>query len=438
MERTEGPVSLRAFARLVATNVNFRRLWLAQLVSEIGDWLASIVVYSLLIELTGKAESVGFALVVQVLPQFFVSPMAGAINDRVSRRRVMIFADLMRAAIMTSLILVQSADRLWMLYVLLGLETVMWGFFEPARTAIIPNITRSEEEKVTANTLSSITWSMNFFLGAALGGALAAEYGRNFVFMLDGASFLASAWFVWRMKFAEPHTENHPPLRFADLFDFKPVLEGIRYIRADQKRRSTLMVKAGVGWIGTNYVILSWMGEHDFPIYLRGYSAREAGMLGISVLMAARGVGAVIGPFVMGRWAGASEAKMRWGIAIGFLAALAGYTMLAWSPTLGPALLGIVLAHGGSSTAWVFSTTLLQRFSEDKFRGRILSADFGGMVISLSIASALAGWAVDSGVSVRIAALATALTMIVPGVLWIYLTRGWSGREESPRPLTEA
>ena len=432
MEQMEGPVSLRAFARLIATNVNYRRLWLAQLVSEIGDWLASIVVYSLLIELTGKAESVGLALVVQVLPQFFVSPMAGAINDRVSRRKVMMFADLVRAFLMGSLIFVQSADRLWLLYVLLALETVMWGFFEPARTAIIPNITRSETEKVTANTLSSITWSMNFFLGAALGGALAAEFGRNFVFLLDGVSFLASAWFVWRMKFEEPHTADHPPLRLRDLFDFQPVLEGIRYIRAEQKRWSTLMVKAGVGWIGTNYVILSWMGEHDFPIFLAGYSAREAGMLGISVLMGARGVGAIAGPFLMGRWAGSSEHRMRWGIALGFLGALLGYTSLAWAPSVGPALAGIVLAHAGSSIAWVFSTTLLQRFSEDRYRGRILSTDFGGMVISLSIASALAGWAVDHGVPVRTVAQVTALTMIVPGCLWLYLTRGWSARDESP------
>ncbi len=73
---------------------NFRLLWSAQIVSELGDWLYSIAVYSLLLELTGSAKSVALAIVLQVLPQFFVSPAAGVLNDRVSRKKVMIAADI--------------------------------------------------------------------------------------------------------------------------------------------------------------------------------------------------------------------------------------------------------------------------------------------------------------------------------------------------------
>ncbi|HWT80369.1 MAG TPA: hypothetical protein VN648_16425, partial [Candidatus Methylomirabilis sp.] len=70
-------ISMGAYARLLRENHNFRRLWMAQIVSEIGDWFYTLAIYSLLLELTGKASSVGLALTLQVLPQTFVGPIAG-------------------------------------------------------------------------------------------------------------------------------------------------------------------------------------------------------------------------------------------------------------------------------------------------------------------------------------------------------------------------
>src|SRR3954464_13960312 len=92
-------ISMVAYGRLLRRNANFRRLWLAQIVSEIGDWFYTLAIYSLLLELTGRASSVALALVLQVLPQTFIGPAAGVINDRVSRKRVMIIADLVRMVV---------------------------------------------------------------------------------------------------------------------------------------------------------------------------------------------------------------------------------------------------------------------------------------------------------------------------------------------------
>ena len=148
-------------------------------------------------------------------------------------------------------------------------------------------------------------------------------------------------------------------------------------------------------------------------------------MMGISTLMAARGFGAMLGPWLVGRWAGHDPLKMRLGIAAGFGLVLAGYGILSQSTSLALAMAGIALAHGGASTAFVFSTNLLQTLSDDAFRGRLLSTDFAGMVISLSVSSCLAGWAVDHGFPARQAALATALIMLVPLTCWLVITRNW-------------
>ncbi|MBY0506522.1 MAG: MFS transporter [Bryobacteraceae bacterium] len=422
-------ISFRGILRLLQGNRNFRLLWSAQVISEVGDWLYAVVLYSLLLQITGRAESIGIALVLQLLPQLFVSPMAGVLNDRISRQRVMIATDLGRAVVIAAMLLVRGAEQLWLLYILLVLETVLWAFFEPGRSAVIPNITRNDDERLTANTLGGVTWAAAFFLGSSLGGFLAAAFGRDFVFAFDAASFLFSAWLLSRMRFAEPHLVNAPKRTARDLLGAGAFTEGLSYAWAEPKRRATLMVKAGVGLLGSNYVILSVLGQREFALKWFTSDAAAASMMGISTLMAARGFGAMTGPWLVGRWAGHDPLRMRLGIAAGFAMVLLGYGTLSQSKSLALAFAGIALAHAGASTAFVFSTNLLQTLSDDAFRGRLMSTDFAGMVISISLSSYSAGWAIDHGVPARQAALATALVMLLPIGLWLWITRDW--RESS-------
>ena len=423
------PVSLPAYWRLVRTNRNFRLLWMAQIVSEIGDWLYAVAIYSLLLEYTGSAKSVAFAFVLQVLPQFFVAPSAGVINDRLSRKKVMIFADWMRAFIVVCMLLVRSADFVWFLYALLFAETIFWANFEPGRNAVIPNIARGDDMLV-ANALSSTTWSFNLAVGSAIGGSLAALFGRETVFALNALSFVASALILKRMAFNEPHTHNLAPFRLKDLFDFSPILEGIRYVRTDQRLVSTMLVKAALGLMGTNWVLLPLFGERIFPVNTGGLSPQRAGMLGMSILLGSRGVGALIGPLVGNAIAGHSEKRLRQGILAGFLCASVGYFALYAAPNLPAACLAVIFSHMGGSVIWVFSTTLLQMRTDDRFRGRVFSTELGFHVLSVSLVSAAAGVLVDSGYSVRQVAAFTGLIVAFPALWWWLAQRAW----KQPQP----
>jgi MFS family permease len=204
-------ISLASYARLIRRNRNFRRLWLAQIVSEIGDWFYTLSIYTLLLQLTGHAGSVALALVLQVLPQTLVGPTAGVVNDRIKRKYVMIAADLVRFVIVLAMLLVRSRSMVWLVYPLLVAETTMAAFFEPARSAVIPNISEAGEVLV-ANTLSSATWSVNLLIGASVGGVVAAFLGRDAAFILNALSFLTSAVLIRGMRFAEPHAEAAAPL----------------------------------------------------------------------------------------------------------------------------------------------------------------------------------------------------------------------------------
>jgi MFS family permease len=407
-------LSWRDYAHLLRTNRNYRLLWFAQIVSEIGDWLYAVVIYDLLLERTGMARSVATAVILQTLPQMLVSPMAGVVNDRLRRCSVMIGADLARFAIVAAMLWAVHLPAIWPLYVLLVLETAMWGFFEPGRSALLPNLVSSGREVLAANTLSSTTWSFNLAIGSALGGLLGVWLGRNAVFVINAFTFLLSAALIMRMRVDEPHAANHPPLRLSDLFDFSPVAEGFRYIFHHKRLFATLLSKAGLGFMGANYIILSIYGERVFRF-------SSGAMLGMSLLMGARGLGSLLGPVLAGYWAGGDHAHLRRGILYGFFFAAVGYVALSFAPDIYTAMACVTLGHAGGATIWVFSTTMIQHQTEDRFRGRVFSADFAFLVAAMTISTWLAGSAVDAGVGVRTVSLSVGALILIPAALWTLL-----------------
>src|SRR3954469_20146641 len=424
-ERGDTTISVASYVRLVGGNRNFRRLWLAQIVSEIGDWFYTLSIYTLLLQLTGHASSVALALVLQVLPQTLVGPTAGVINDRLKRKHVMIAADLVRFVVVLAMLFVRSASTVWLVYPLLLAETTMAAFFEPARSSVIPNIAKSTDVLV-ANTLSSATWSVNLLIGASVGGIVAAFLGRDVVFILNALSFLTSAVLITGMRFAEPHAEASAPLRPRDLVDFSPILEGIRYIGRHRTLLPAVFAKAGELMVGPSWVIFTVMGAREFAVHGRGIDPAGGAMLGMSILLGGRGIGALVGPLFSARWAGRSDHRLRYGILFGYVTIAAGYCVLGLSRNVWMAAACAMLAHAGGSTVWVFSTTLLQVHSEDRFRGRVFSADLGLASFTFAVTAYLAGHYLDAGISARVMATGTGLFMLVPAaILAIAL---WSGR----------
>ena len=411
------PVSFASYLRLLRGNRNFRCLWGAQVVSEIGDWFYTLAIYNLLLQLTGRAGSVALALVLQVLPQTLIGPAAGVLNDRIRRKQVMIAADIGRMVIVLCMLLVRTKEMVWLVYPLLVAETLLAAFFEPARSSVIPNIVE-RDEVVLANTLSSTTWSLNLMLGAAAGGVVAALLGRDAVFILNALSFLASALFIVRMKFAEPHAEGARPLRLGELIDFSPVVAGIRYVRSHVRLRSTIFVKAGNLIIGPGWVLFTVMGQKEFAVGWKGLDPARGAFLGMSFLLGARGLGALLGPLLTAPWAGHWKRRLETAIFWGYLGAAAGYALIGVSSHLWQACLCVMLAHFGSSMVWVFSTTLLQLQSEDKFRGRVFSADLGLCMFTIAAGAYLAGRFADAGFAARHVASVAGWLMLIPAALW--------------------
>ena len=252
---------------------------------------------------------------------------------------------------------------------LLFLETIFWAFFEPGRGAVIPNITSSGEEAMVANAFQPLPGACRYRWGRESEACLPPR--------LDGTqcssstrSLLWSPRYCSRaMRFHEPHLDHAMPLHARELMDFSPVTDGIRYIRKDTRLVATLFVKTGTAILGANWIILPIYGERLFRV---GGNEQSAGVLGMSLLLCSRGIGALIGPC----WRDGGLVTTRIGcdrVSCSPFCSRPGYMLVAWAPVLWIACAAVALAHSGGSIAWVFSTTMLQKYTEDKFRGRVFS-----------------------------------------------------------------
>jgi MFS family permease len=418
---------LAGYWRLVRHNRNFRRIWLAQVVSEAGDWFYALAIYTLLLEITGQATSIAIALVFQVLPQTFAGPAAGLVNDRLSRKQVMIVTDLARVVIVLGMLLVRGPRDTWFLYLLLILETIMAAFFEPARNAVIPNLVASDDI-LMANTLTASTWSFILAVGATLGGLVAAAFGRDVVFVINALSFLVSAWLISRMKFDEPHRVGAMPFRARELVDFSATLEGLRFMRRDPRLFVTLFLKIGTGVLAVGWVMFPIFASRIF--LLPGLTLARNTMLVTSLLAGARGVGALAGPICSSGWAGGSQRRMTRLVLFGFMLAGCGYFAFSRSPTLSSACVALFFAHAGGAMIWVNSTTLLQINSEDRFRGRVFAADLAIAMFSVAASGFAAGRAIDAGIPVRDVALTVGAVQFVLAITWAFALPLWEDEQQ--------
>ena len=431
MSAARGNISLRGYAELVRRNPNFRRFWLAQLVSGSGDWFYSVAVYSLLLDLTGSAESVAIAVVLQILPNFLAGPTAGVVNDRLSRRKVMLAADAIRAVLVLGLLFIRTAEQIPFLYLLLAVEIATAAFFESGRNAALPSVVEHEDIP-TANALSSTTWATTVTVGAALGGVAVSFLGRETAFLINSLTFVASFYFVWRTRFRETHAEGLGPVTFRQLLGISPILEGIAYVMSNWRLTLLLTLKLGLGILGARVVLVAVLGSREFALF--GKPA-----LGMSMLYMFQGLGSLVGPLIAGPFVQKNQHRMRRAVLIGYCAPAVGYTVFSQTQHWALAGLCMTLAHAGGALVWVFSTTLLHLHTDDRFRGRVFAADFGLFMLTASLASYSVGYAIDHGIEARMCALAVGAAMLLPATAWaLSLRRDWDTPSRPPAPPERA
>jgi len=402
---------------LVRHNRDFRLLYLGALISLGGDWFLTVALLDLVLTFTGSATLASLMLLCQSLPIFFVTPFAGSLVDKVDRRKLMIGVDLIRAAACLLPLFVRSAALLPFAYGGVVLIALGSACFEPAAQAALPNVVATEDLG-RANVLMGATWGTMLAVGAAIGGLVTMRFGRDTSFVVDSFSFLASALLLWRIRarFSERRDSGHehPPLGQA-------IRETARYARGHPRVLALLTSKGGYGMGAGVVAMLSVFGKEVF----------HSGAFGIGVLFAARGIGALTGPFLVRAATDNSDFQYRL-ISPAILIFGLGYMGLALSHSLWIGALAVCIAHLGGGAQWLTSTFGLQKEVPDGIRGRIFAVDYGLVTLTMSISSLAAGVFSDR-FGAATATIVTAFVCVAWAVIWgAWTWKLWKSKAASP------
>ncbi len=416
-----------SYGELIRRNRNFRFFWGGQIVSQLGDWFSLITLNTLLLKLTGRVDSLALLAVAGLLPGLLWGPVAGLVADRVSRVRTMIGADLLRALLALGFLLIHDAGTAWIGFACMAGMASLTSFFEPARVATLPNIC-SRDELVTANALTSVTWSLLFTSGALVGGIVGHFLGPSVAFLMNSLSFLLSAALLSRLRMAPGADGPRPGKSEGHL---AMIGSGIAYMR----RRPAVLagLSAKLGW-GLNYgvhILLPVYGSRVFPL-----SGDADHQLATSFLFAVAGVGTAIGPIVARRFTGGDLPRIRWAIAVSFVLGGVWHAAMTAAPNIWLAGLFLALGRFHGAIIWVFSTLMLQVLVDDEYRGRVFAAETSLFTGTMMLSSLGTSRSLDAGIATPgQAGLVMAMGMLLVGVGWlIALYRGLS----APPPPAES
>jgi MFS family permease len=399
---------VRPYISLLRSNPDFARLYAAQLTSFAGDWFATVALLGLALEMSGSAALAALVLVLQTGGFAAATPIAGILADRLDRRRLMIVADLVRVPIALGFLLAREPDTLWVAFACVALLAATAAFFEPTSAAALPNLV-DPRALPEANVLIGAAWGTMLAVGAGVGGVVAVTLGRDAAFVLNALSFAVSAALIWRIR--RPMQRPRAPL--ADQPGMaRSLAAAFGFARSRRLVAAFVLSKTTFG-VGTGVVAL---------LAVFGSDVFDAGDAGIGILFAARGVGALLGPFIARAIVGIEDRGLLLGIAGSLGVVLVAYATFPLAPTIWLAALLVMLAHLGGGAQWMLSTLGLQRATPDALRGRMFSFDFGLVTLVITASTLLAGWLADTA-SPTVAVWTMIALIAVAGLGWLAIAR---------------
>lgn len=419
-------MSSLTYSQLLRRNRSFRRLFVGQVISELGNWFNFIAALGLVRAISNASPEVTtIILIVRLVPFTVFAPLAGAFVDRWSRRTVMIVTDLLRVVVALGFLLVRRPQDLWLAYLCTALLALFGAFFEAAKNAAVPNIT-GDKDLLAGNALMFSSRFLFMSLGAALGGWTAAYVGYEAAFVVNALSFLASAYSVWLV----PDKETRATRVETAVTGARKLYSG--YGRDLREGWSYIVTHGPVAAILAANIVWAIGGGATNLIAERLGALIFAGQNGISqdsavaTLYFANGMGLFLGMMIARRAGIYFETRRKTVLFIGWSLLVQGiiFAFVGLMPTLWLACLVLMISRVILSAEFAVQEALLMRLVPDHLRGRVSTTDRAAEMLVWSLSTAAAGWSLKV-ISSRTLTVIAGLLSGVSGVMWLilFLTR---------------
>ncbi|MEQ1898739.1 MAG: MFS transporter [Vicinamibacterales bacterium] len=354
---------------------NYRLFFGGQTVSLAGTWITRIATSWLVYRLTGSELLLGLVSFCGQIPALLLTPVAGALVDRMDRRTLLLVAQWL-SAVQSAVLAVLTLTNRITIPELIGLQLfqgVVNAFEMPARQSFIVEMVEDKRDLSNAIALNSMMVNGSRVIGPSIGGALIASVGEGWCFAVDAVSYLGVIWSLMAMRMAPSVRRSHEPA-------LRQILDGWHYVRTSVPIRTCLTLVAISSVMGMPYMVL-------MPVMATEVLGGGPGTLGL--LMTAVGVGALsAGIYLASRRSvrGLSGVILTGTILFGL--GLAGFSVAS---RVEVAALMLAVAGVGFITQMASSNTVIQTIVEERFRGRVMGFYTMAIVGTIPIGSLLAG-----------------------------------------------
>jgi MFS family permease len=350
---------------------NFALLWLGSFVSKLGDFVLFVGLPYEVYRLTGSTLATAGTALAFLVPNILLGSVAGVFVDRWDRRRLMLAVNLLQAAAILPLLLV-GALGLWVVYLVLAVESSLSQLVSPAQVALVPSLLiGGEEDLLTANALTGVGQHLARLIGPAVGGLIVTAGGLAAVGAVDSVSFVASAGMLALIRSQPRQPRPSDSLEHVALSAWRRLArewrEGLRAVLRQPVLRAVLVfaVITAIGEGLTSALFVAWVVG---PLHSDG--------TGYGWVLSTQAIGGLAGALVIARL-GARLQPLRlliWGaLAFGGID-LVLFTYPVLYPHIAPALVMLVIVGVPGAAIGAAATTLQQSQSKDSQRGRVVGA----------------------------------------------------------------
>ncbi len=346
---------------------NFALLWTGGLISMIGNWMLFIAMPIYVYQLTGSALATSLTFIAATVPGLAFSSLAGVFVDRWDRKRVMVISSGLYAATLLPLILVNTAERVWLVYGVVFVQNSISQFFHPAENALLPRIVAADQ-LVAANALNALNNNVARLIGPPLGGLVAAAFNLPGVVLIDALTFVLAGAMIALVS----ATGKAEPAASEAAFDsasgfWAELRAGLAIIGHSRPLLVVFLVAAicsfGEGIMSVMFIL--WVSK------VLGGGAQEIGLF-----MGAQAIGGILGGLIItqvGKTLGTTRLLWMSGILFGLIDLLL-FNYPRFFAGIWPGLFLIALVGVPAVGFFTGQTTIMQEHVADRFRGRVFGA----------------------------------------------------------------
>ena len=336
----------------------YRRLWLGSSLSSVGSQMTQFAVALQVYLLTHSSAAVGVVGLVSAIPAITCGLLGGTVIDAVDRRRLVLFTSSLLALTSAALALQALAqlDQLWLLYVLVAVQSLLGSINAPARRTFMPRLLPPDQVPAGV-ALTMLTMHVSLVIGPTMAGLLTAAGGLKLCYLLDAVSFLAALYGVFRLPAMRPEGGAVRP-------SLRAVAEGLRFLRRSQVLYGALLADVNATLLAMPFALFPAINAERF-----GGSPRTLGLFTASVA-----VGGILGSGL----SGPVGRVTRQGRAMLIAGAIWGLSLAGFGTAhaLVPTLVFLLVAGVADVSSVVLRSTIIQVGTPDAYRGRISAAEF--------------------------------------------------------------